>query len=45
MTDVFVDPPRNDDAWRNLIYEGNIIISLSTPEMIALVEHTRRSTM
>ena len=41
MTDVLFDPPRNDEAWRNMIYDGRIIILSPTPEMLALVEHTR----
>jgi hypothetical protein len=41
MTGVFFDPPRNDEAWRDMIYGGNIIILSPTPEMLALVEHTR----
>ncbi len=41
MTGVFYDPQRSDEAWRQMIYDGGIII-LSTPsEMLALVEHTR----
>jgi hypothetical protein len=31
-----------DEAWRNMIYDGDIIILSPTPEMVALVEHTRR---
>ena len=42
MTGVFLDPPRNDEAWRDMIYDGDIIILSPTPEMLALVEHTRR---
>ena len=42
MTGVFFDPLRNDEAWRDLIYHGDIIILSSTPEMLALVEHTRK---
>src|SRR5258708_16875877 len=41
VTVLFSDPPRNDEAWRNMIYGGNIIILSPTPEMLALVEHTR----
>src|SRR5215469_13685843 len=41
MTDVILDPPRDDEAWRKLIYNGDIIILSPTPEMLALVEHTR----
>jgi hypothetical protein len=41
MTDVIFDPPRNDEAWRKRIYDGDIIILAPTPEMLALVEHTR----
>src|SRR3974390_2548323 len=41
MTDVIFDPPRNDEAWRQMIYDGNIIILSPTPEVRALVEHTR----
>jgi len=41
MTGVFFDPPRNDEAWRKIIYDGGIIILSPTPEMLALVEHTR----
>jgi len=41
MTGVFFDPSRNDEAWRNMIYDGNIIVLSPTPEMLALVEHTR----
>ena len=36
MTDVFFDPPRSDEAWRNMIYNGNIIILSPTPEMLAI---------
>src|SRR5262249_10678689 len=42
MTGVFFDPLRNDEAWRGMIYDGDIIILSPTPEMLALVEHTRR---
>jgi hypothetical protein len=42
MTGVFFDPPRSDEAWRNMIYDGGIIILSPTPEMLAVVEHTRR---
>jgi hypothetical protein len=42
MTGVFFDPSRNDKAWRDMIYDGAIIILSPTPEMLALVEHTRR---
>jgi len=42
MTSVFVDPLRTDEAWRDMIYKGELIILSSTPEMCALVEHTRR---
>jgi hypothetical protein len=42
MTDVFYDPPRDDKAWRHMIYDGDIIILSPTPEMLALVEHTRK---
>ena len=42
MTGVFFDPVRNDEAWRDLIHDGNIIILSPTPEMLALVEHTRK---
>src|SRR6266436_7793846 len=42
MTGVFFDPLRNDEAWRDIIYHGDIIILSSTPEMLALVEHTRK---
>lgn len=41
MTDVIVDPPRNDKARRDLLYDGQIIILSPTPEALALVEHTR----
>jgi len=41
MTEVFFDPPRCDAAWRGKIYNGDIIILSPTPEMLALVEHTR----
>jgi hypothetical protein len=41
MTGVFFDPPRCDAAWRGKIYNGDIIILSPTPEMLALVEHTR----
>src|ERR1700758_4206722 len=41
MTDVIFDPPRSDEAWRDRIYDGNIIILSPTPEMLAVVEHTR----
>jgi Phytanoyl-CoA dioxygenase (PhyH) len=41
MTDVFYDPPCDDEAWRKMIYAGDIIILSPTPEMQALVEHTR----
>ena len=42
MTGVFFDPPRSDEAWRNMIYNGDIIILSPTPEILAMVEHTRR---
>lgn len=42
MTGVFYDPQRSDEAWRQIIYNGDIIILSPTPEMLALVEHTRR---
>ena len=41
MTGVFFDPPRCDAAWRGKIYNGDIIILSPTPELLALVEHTR----
>jgi hypothetical protein len=41
MTGVFFDPQRIDEAWRNTIYDGGIIILSPTPEMLALVEHAR----
>src|SRR6201981_1800093 len=41
MTGVFFDPSRNDEAWRTMIYDGDIIVLSPTPEMLALVEHTR----
>ena len=41
MTGVFYDPRRSDEAWRQMIYNGDIIILSPTPEMLALVEHTR----
>ena len=41
MTGVFFDPPRCDAAWRDKVYNGDIIILSPTPEMLALVEHTR----
>jgi len=41
MSGVFFDPQRNDEAWRQMIYDGDIIILSPTPEMLALVEHTR----
>jgi hypothetical protein len=42
MTGVFFDPSRNDELWREIIYDGNIIILSAIPEMVALAEHTRR---
>jgi hypothetical protein len=42
MTDVFFDPPPNDDVWRKMIYRGDIIILSPTAEMLMLVEHTRK---
>jgi hypothetical protein len=41
MTDVFFDPRRDDEAWRKMIYNGDIITLSPTPEMLALVDHTR----
>jgi hypothetical protein len=41
MTGVFFDPQRNDEAWRKMIYCGDILILSPTPEMLALVEHSR----
>jgi hypothetical protein len=41
MTNLIFDPPRDDEAWRKIIYDGDIIILSPTPEMLALVEHTR----
>jgi hypothetical protein len=42
MTNVFFDPQRDDEAWRKMIYAGDIIILSPTSEMLELVEHTRR---
>ena len=36
MTGVFFDPSRNDEAWRNMIYDGNIIVLSPTPEMLVV---------
>jgi hypothetical protein len=33
MTGIFYDPPRSDEAWRQIIYHGDIIILSPTPEM------------
>src|ERR1700740_2713448 len=41
MTNLIFDPPRDDEAWRKIIYHGDIIVLSPTPEMLALVEHTR----
>lgn len=41
MTDILVDPARDDAAWRKMIYRGDIIILSPTAEMMRLVEHTR----
>src|ERR1700746_3601602 len=41
MTGVLYDPRRSDETWRQMIYHGDIIILSPTPEMLALVEHTR----
>jgi hypothetical protein len=41
MTGVLFDPPRIDETWRSEIYDGGIIILSPSPEMLALVEHTR----
>jgi hypothetical protein len=41
MTGVFYDPQRSDEAWRQMIYDGGIIILSPPSEMLALVEHTR----
>jgi hypothetical protein len=41
MTCVFYDPQRSDEAWRQMIYDGGIIILSPPSEMLALVEHTR----
>jgi hypothetical protein len=41
MTSVIYDPRRSDEAWRQMIYNGDIIILSPTAEMLALVEHTR----
>jgi hypothetical protein len=41
MTGVFYDPEQSDEAWRQMIYDGGIIILSPPSEMLALVEHTR----
>jgi hypothetical protein len=41
MADVIFDPPRNEKKWREMIYDGTIIVLSPTPEMRALVAHTR----
>lgn len=41
MTDLFLDPRPDDQTWREMIYNGDIILLSPTPEMLALVEHTR----
>jgi hypothetical protein len=41
MAGVFLDPPRDDAAWRATIYGGGIIILSPSAEMLKLVEHTR----
>src|SRR5690349_12271791 len=41
MTSVFFDPPKSDEQWRRKIYDGEIIILSPTPEMLAVLEHTR----
>ena len=41
MIGVFYDPQRSDEAWRQMIYNGGIIILSPPSEMLALVEHTR----
>jgi hypothetical protein len=41
MTSVFYDPEQSDEAWRQMIYDGGIIILSPPSEMLALVEHTR----
>lgn len=41
MVGIFVDAPASDEDWRSKIYDGQIIILSPTPEMRAVVEHTR----
>jgi hypothetical protein len=41
MVGVLYDPRWSDEAWRQIIYNGDIIILSPTREMLALVEHTR----
>lgn len=41
MTGVLFDPPQSDEAWRSMIYDGNIIILSPTAKVRELVEHTR----
>jgi hypothetical protein len=41
MADVIFDPPRSEKKWREMIYDGTIIVLSPTPEMRALVAHTR----
>ncbi|MBV8358424.1 MAG: hypothetical protein JO189_10870, partial [Deltaproteobacteria bacterium] len=42
ITGVFYDPRQSDEAWRQIIYSGDIIVLSPRPEMMVLVEHTRR---
>ena len=42
MTGVFIDPVCSDEMRRTRIYDGDIIILSPTPEMLDLVEHTRK---
>src|SRR5258708_12345309 len=41
MTGIFYDPQRSDESWRQIIYDGGIIILSPPSEMLALVEHPR----
>jgi hypothetical protein len=41
MTGIFYDPQQSDVSWRQIIYDGGIIILSPPSEMLALVEHTR----
>ena len=35
MTGIFYDPQRSDESWRQIVYDGGIIILSPLSEMLA----------